>query len=74
MRNGIKIGIEQGIERGTLSVLLKLLNRRFGPMSSSLVKRIEGAGIQTLERLADAALDVDSIEQIEAIIDQGGSK
>lgn len=70
IEQGIELGIEQGIEKGTLLVLLKLLNRRFGPMPSSLVKRIESAGIQTLEILTDAALDLESIDQIETILDR----
>jgi hypothetical protein len=45
-----------------------MLTRRFGSLPESLVDRIENAGIQTLDKLADVALDVESIEQIESIL------
>jgi hypothetical protein len=59
---------EEGIKKGTLTVLLKMLTRRFGSLPESLVDSIENAGIGTLEKLADVALDVESIEQIESIL------
>ncbi len=61
-------GIKIGIEKGTLTVLLKMLTRRFGSLPESLVDSIENAGIGTLEKLADVALDLESIEQIESIL------
>ncbi len=53
-----------GIEQGTFSVLVKLLERRLGPLSPELSKSLEGATLTTLNRLVDVALEVVSEDQV----------
>ena len=68
IRIGIEKGVEQGMEKGTFSVLVKLLERRLGNLSPELLGQLGKAGLPTLNRLVDLAMDVESLEQVEAVL------
>ena len=68
IEKGIHQGIEKGLEKGTFSVLVKLLERRLGALSPELLGRLEKAGLPTLNRLVDLALEVESVEEVEAVL------
>lgn len=69
-REGIRIGLEQGIEKGRqqgeILVILKQLERRFGRVSQASVKRIEKLPLESIEELAVALLDFEKPSDLTA--------
>lgn len=53
-------GLEQGRQEGTLGVVLRLLNKRFGPLESNLEQQISELDITGLDKLSDNLLDFTS--------------
>lgn len=49
-------GIQQGIQR-EVTLVLRLLNRRFGNLNATLEERVRGLSVDQLENLAEAVLD-----------------
>ena len=68
IRRGVKQGVEKGMEKGTFKILVKLLERRLGPLSLELEEKLEQAGLKTLNRLVDLAMEVESVEEVEAVL------
>lgn len=72
MEQGLEIGIEKGIEQGieqgrvqgTASVLLRLLNRRFGPLSPDITRRLSQSTPEQLEIWAERVLDARAIDEV----------
>ena len=64
----INIATEKGVEKGILigeaKTLLRLLNRRFGPISPEVAERVKNASEAELELWTDRVLDVESLEDI----------
>ena len=54
-----------GERRALQAMLQKLLNRKFGFLSSELISKIESAEMESLEKLVDGILDVESIDDVE---------
>lgn len=50
-------GIEQGREQGEIAVILRLLTRRFGPLTPAIETQIRNLSLEQLDNLADALLD-----------------
>ncbi len=65
---GFKLGMEEGIELGrqsaAASFVLRLLQRLFGDLSQSQQERIQGLSRHSLEELAEALLDFNSITDL----------
>ena len=61
--------IEKGREEGQLTLILQLLTRKFGPLPSGLKTKLEASDGSTLNKLADAFLDLNSIEELKSILD-----
>jgi predicted transposase YdaD len=59
-RLGIEQGIEQGIQRGEATLVLRLLNRRFGQVTTSVEKQIRQLSVKQLEDLGEALLDFEN--------------
>ena len=57
-------GEKQGDKRGEQRTIIRLLNRRFGELDSSLVDRIKTLNIEKLDNLADALLDFSNINDL----------
>ncbi|MEZ4299512.1 MAG: Rpn family recombination-promoting nuclease/putative transposase [Polyangiaceae bacterium] len=68
MAQGIERGMAQGIERGMAqgerSMLLRLLQARFGPLSAAALARIEQATPAELEQWADRVLAAPSLADV----------
>lgn len=60
----------QGNKQGEERVILRLLNRRFGEIDSSLISRIRGLSIEQLENLAEALLDFSEVSDLVAWLEQ----
>ena len=58
-QQGIQRGIEQGIQR-ELSFVMRLLNRRFGPLAPDIQERVRSLPVNRLEDLGEALLDFQS--------------
>jgi predicted transposase YdaD len=68
MEEGLEKGLEQGLEKGraqgTASVLLRLLNRRFGPLSADVTRRLAQSTPEQLEIWAERVLDAGTIDEV----------
>uniref|UniRef100_Q3ATN4 DUF4351 domain-containing protein n=1 Tax=Chlorobium chlorochromatii (strain CaD3) TaxID=340177 RepID=Q3ATN4_CHLCH len=60
-RIGMRHGIEQGVQQGTLSLVKRQLTRRFGTLSYHHVARLDKLNIEQLEELSDALLDFNTV-------------
>ncbi|TBU86372.1 DUF4351 domain-containing protein [Phytopseudomonas dryadis] len=57
-------GMQQGIQQGELTVLMRLLSRRFGPLDTTIEQRLQQAGTEDLERWAENVLDAKTLEEV----------
>jgi hypothetical protein len=69
MKKGLEKGLEKGMEKGRLegmrSVLLGLLERRFGPLALATRAKVEAiTAADELSRLAGQVLDARSVEEL----------
>jgi len=62
---GIEKGLQQGLQQGEARMLLRLLDRKFGPEAAQRHReRIEAAEIEQLDAWLDRILTVDTPETI----------
>ena len=59
-------GREEGREEATLRLVLRQLEKRFGPLSENTQPALETRSIETLEALSEALLDFTSSDDLEA--------
>lgn len=68
LQKGLEQGLEQGLERGraqgSASVLLRQLNRRFGPLSPDVTRRLSQATSGQLEIWAERVLDAGTLDEV----------
>ena len=60
-----KEGREEGREEGQKSLLLRLLTRKVGELSSEVRQNIDSLSIEQLENLGEALLDFSSMADLE---------
>ena len=73
-RENQQIGREEGRQEEALSLLVRLIQRRFGEMPTEIQANLQGLNIQQLEELADAMLTVNSLDEfISYIPSQNGT-
>ena len=60
----MKQGVEQGVQQGQASLILRLLKRRIGQIESREETRITELSVEQLEALGDALLDFSSREDL----------
>jgi predicted transposase YdaD len=63
-RIGYKRGKEEGRQLGKLELILRLLSRRFGQLSSQARTRVESMNSTQLEALGEALLDFTGIDDL----------
>ncbi|MEG4395708.1 Rpn family recombination-promoting nuclease/putative transposase [Microcoleus sp. BROC3] len=63
-RIGIEQGIEQGIKQGKLELVVRLLERRVGPLPSEIQTRISQLSAEQLENLGEAVLELASVSDV----------
>jgi flagellar biosynthesis/type III secretory pathway protein FliH len=61
---GIAQGIEQGIEQGKAEMLLRLMERKFGPADARLRQQIQEADAETLLEWSDRILTAETPEAV----------
>ena len=67
-QEGIEEGIEKGMEKdrveGEATLLLRLLERRFGPLPAAIRQRVAAADAETLLAWGERVLDADSLDEV----------
>ena len=67
---GLKEGEANGERRAVQVMLKKLLARKFGPLSSDLISQIESAEMDSLEKLVEEILDIESIDEVRRFLNR----
>jgi predicted transposase/invertase (TIGR01784 family) len=62
MARGIVKGEAMGIAKGKAESVLRILERRFGPLSDDVVTRVWAASLEELDQLIDRGLTADTLE------------
>ncbi|MBF0308838.1 MAG: Rpn family recombination-promoting nuclease/putative transposase [Magnetococcales bacterium] len=57
-------GEARGLRKGEVTLLLKLMQHRFGPLSEEVVRRVENAEARSLDIWSEALLDTPSLEAL----------
>ncbi len=65
MREGIEQGLQQGREQEALSLIMRMLKRRFGSLTPQLHSRIASLSVTQLEDLGEALLDFTAVSDLE---------
>ncbi len=66
MREGIERGLQQGRQQEAVSLIMRLLTRRFGSLTPQLQERIQRLSTAELEDLGEALLDFTAVADLEA--------
>jgi predicted transposase YdaD len=61
---GEKLGEQRGRQEGERSLILRLLNRKFGALPESLRLRVEALNLEQLETLSEALLDFSTVHDL----------
>ena len=64
MAKGKAEGVEEGLTKGEMLSLQKLLSKRFGPIPSYITAKISAATLLDIERRFDRAIDASKISDI----------
>ncbi|WP_338438728.1 DUF4351 domain-containing protein [Synechococcus elongatus] len=65
-----RIGLQKGFQQGEVAVVLRLLNRRLGQLSTAQTTQIQGLTLEQVEELSEFLLDFKSIADLEAWLSQ----
>ena len=63
-QRGLKLGEQRGLVKGQATMLLRLLNRKFGQISPSLRGKVNKLSAKQLENLAEALFDLETIADL----------
>lgn len=69
-QEGKEEGKKEGQQEGEQRLVIRLLNRRFGEVDTSLIERVRGLSIEQLEELGEALLDFAVVADLEAWLNQ----
>ncbi len=64
MAKGMEKGVAVGVETGGRTLLIRQLKRRFGPLNTDALARLDRASQQELETWADRILDARSLNEV----------
>jgi len=64
-RRGYETGLQQGVQQGQRSFLLRLLNRRVGELPEAMQTQIEGLAIEAIVQLGEDLLDFTELADLE---------
>jgi hypothetical protein len=62
---GLERGVEQGRQEGELGLLLRLLNRRFGPIGPEREALIGQLPLERLEEMGEAILSIQTVNELD---------
>lgn len=63
IEKGIERGIEKGLNKGRLDAVIKIIQKRFGPLPENIASQLESIDGNSLDLLLDAALDAESLSE-----------
>ena len=63
-QRGLKLGEQRGLVKGQATMLLRLLNRKFGQISPSLRGKVNKLSAKQLENLAETLFDLETIADL----------
>ena len=63
-------GLQQGLQQGEVTLILRLLNRRFAGVDPQLQERIQGLSIPQLEELSEVLLDFEAVTDLVTWLDE----
>ena len=63
-QKGLKLGEQRGLVKGQATMLLRLLNRKFGQISPSLRGKVNKLSAKQLENLAETLFDLETIADL----------
>jgi hypothetical protein len=63
VEEGLKEGMEKGLQQGEVALLRRQLQRRFGPLPEWAVQKLEAADRATLEAWGVRLLDAPSLDE-----------
>jgi predicted transposase/invertase (TIGR01784 family) len=64
VQQGLQQGVQQGVQQGGAAMLLRLIERRFGPPSEQVRERVTRADPNTLLQWSDRILDANSLDEV----------
>jgi predicted transposase/invertase (TIGR01784 family) len=64
LQQGLQQGIQQGIQEGEVTLILRLLSKKFGEVPSQLKMQIEKLSLEQLEGLTEMLLDFASLDDL----------
>ncbi len=64
MREGIQQGLQQGKHEEALMLVLRLLQRRVGPLDTVYEEQIRRLSLEALEALSEALLDFTQVADV----------
>jgi hypothetical protein len=64
IQKGLEQGLEEGIRRGEATLLLRLIELRFGAADQDVIQRIHEADCETLLRWSDRILTAQSLDEL----------
>ena len=70
LQKGLQQGLQQGRQQGEVTLILRLLNRRFGEVDPQWQERIQGLSIPQLEELSLALLDFEAVTDLASWLDE----
>ena len=64
MQTTFERGIEEGIEQGERRAALRIMEKKFGPLSAEIKRRVEALSPEALARLQLDLLDAHTLEEL----------
>lgn len=64
LKEGREQGLKQGLQEGEAALLIRLLQRRFFPLPSNYLLRIQQADIDTLFVWGERMLEANTLEEV----------
>jgi len=64
IQQGVQQGIQQGVQSGFSEMVLRLLNKKFGPISPEVESRIKQADRDQLLLWSERILSAESVEEV----------
>ena len=70
LQEGKTLGLQQGLEQGERSLILRQLTRKFGALSPDVLARVQALSLPQLEELSDRLLDFTQTEDLLSWLEQ----
>jgi len=64
LEKGLQQGRQEGRQQGEARTLLRLLERRFGPVSELMQARVSAADLDSLDQWLDRVLDAPTLDAV----------